>query len=193
MLTRRYMTLADARLFGALRYKVFVEALRWVEGDAANRLELNGLEDEATHIGLFSEDQLVGYVRLIPGGRGGMLIEQPSFLDLAPDVPFGSNTVEVSRFCVDPDYPNGQTAIAQLLQEVWSWITTNHFLSVCLTTSDAKVPGLITVDVLLKWGFKVLKGPHEYVPGVGTYLVELIIGSESDALKAIVQLPRPSI
>ena len=107
MWTRELSYTAESEMFGALRYEVFSMQLGWVLGDRVRKIELDQLDPTAHHIGVFDRaNTLVGYSRIIQGGQpGGVLCEQPAFAALLPlGIAFTSDTAEVSRMCVRPEY-----------------------------------------------------------------------------------------
>ena len=111
-----------------LRHEVFVDRLHWVHGNP-ERLETDRYDDHSTHVGIFDNDELVGYCRVIPWSRPWMLT---GVFDWYKG-PIDSNSVELSRLALDVSVPNQCALLAKLLYETskyfnckWVYTETTH-------------------------------------------------------------------
>lgn len=162
---------------GALRYKVFVEQFGWVVGDTATGLELDALDNNATHIGVRdSSGDLVGYVRIIQGGQGALLLEQPAFESLWQNtLCVDASTCEVSRLCVKPgrgtdDEPTDDQVVQALIRAVYDFCSQRQIATVYATTND--VPsGHVRRATLEQLMFVVVTGPVQFEANINTYLM----------------------
>lgn len=178
MLVRELDYTTEADLFGSLRFDVFVKKLGWIRGDPVRQVELNHLDVDAHHIGVFDDSNtLVGYVRVIQGDAlGSLLLEEPEFSPLFPyqGLWIDQTIGEVSRFCVRPGRPSNavpsdQEVARLLIRAVYDLAVSKRILKMYATTNDSG--GYINKQILEKLSFVVLTGPHQFARGVDTYLM----------------------
>lgn len=170
----------EADIFGQLRYDVFVNQLGWVKGDPTRGVELDKLDSTAHHLGVMSmNNRLDGYARVIQGGTpGGLLLEQPEFAPLFPaGLLVDDTTGEVSRLCVRPgrlptDIPADADVVQMLVREIYDLAMVCGIVTLYATTNDTK-RGYINRSSLERLSFLVVAGPHQFQPGIDTYLLAL--------------------
>lgn len=171
-----------ANSIGRLRYKVFVEQLGWVGGDLTSRTELDHLDINAHHIGVFSHSNgLVGYVRILPAiALDSMLLQQPSFRPLQPlQLEIGVHVAEVSRMCTLPKYQKkprrGGLLITRLLfRGIYDYCFSNGIrllYAVVDDTDERKYNHKAFLMHLLP--FTAVSGSVCLTPGVASWLLQL--------------------
>jgi N-acyl-L-homoserine lactone synthetase len=105
MSTGKYSArIIDRRWFeeiGKLRYHFFCSKKGWVENSAESNVELDSYDDHAVHFGVFSGNELVGYMRaLLASAPCGMMIDH-DFRQCLTDEEFKlirrENSLELSR------------------------------------------------------------------------------------------------
>jgi len=176
---------AEASDIGRLRYEVFVRQLGWVVGDRITETELDQLDGEAIHLGVYDHDcNLNGYARLIRGGGvNGMLLQQPEFRSLLPNqFDVGPTTAEVSRLCISARGARLRRNQAKQIQYllfrmVYEWAISGGVSTLYATVNDdaaASINKAVLERLLL---FRVVGGPHQFKPGVNTYLMMLDLTS----------------
>lgn len=178
----------EADLFGGLRFAVFVDQLGWPVGDPVRRVELDSLDPSAHHLGVIGTGSLLeGYVRVIQGGSpGGLLLQQPAFAPLLPSGLLVDVTVgEVSRLCVRPGrLPTDQLTDAEvvrlLVRAIYDLALTRGMTTLYATTSDT-MSGYVNRWFLEQLSFVVRGSPHQFEPGINTYLMALDLAQASAA------------
>jgi acyl homoserine lactone synthase len=86
-----------------LRHKIFAEQLRWVQ-ETASRLERDRYDDYSVHFGVYEDDALLAYLRVVKPGCPYMIDKE--FVSLVgPDheVRRAMDACEISRLCVSPE------------------------------------------------------------------------------------------
>ncbi|WP_447978657.1 acyl-homoserine-lactone synthase [Candidatus Nitrospira bockiana] len=111
-----------------LRHKVYAEKLQWVP-TTAEGLEIDGYDDIAASVGLFSSDQrLVGVIRLLES-TGPFMLEREFKSCLLPgsELRKHPDTNEITRLTVDPDLERGLSsrAFQVLLKGLYQWLLAN--------------------------------------------------------------------
>lgn len=87
-----------------LRHKIFCEELNWV-GPSKSKLEIDRYDKNSIFFGVFDkENKLLAFLRLIHSRNTFMLENEFDFL-ISPsyNVRKESDTVELSRLCIDPE------------------------------------------------------------------------------------------
>lgn len=185
----------DQELEGAfrLRYEVFVQEER-------NMKLLNNREQETDRYDPYCDhlivkdleaNRVIGTYRLLPGERAlshiGFYSE--SEFDLSQYRPFASQTLELGRSCIAPEYRNGRA-----IQLLWEGILQYaeglncRFLIGCASIASTTKTDLLEIYSLLhkkqvitdRYGVKPL--PSHRIEGLG--LVELA-GSEKDVFRKL--------
>lgn len=98
-----------------LRHKVFVDKLKWIQG--SKQTESDKYDAYAKHFIVMSNERLVGYLRVIPGGMNSEFMLEDDFSILNP---FEKNinistSLEVSRLCTDDSLSGIERTGAALL------------------------------------------------------------------------------
>lgn len=160
----------DAQAIGRRRYEVFAQRLKWVTGDPTTRLELDELDETATHIGAFdSAGTFVGYVRIIRGGTsGGMLLQKPAFAQLMPDrLDTSVKTAEISRLCVrlsEANSPQLEELLLTMYRAIFTFVvrpaahTPKPIVRLYATVNNRNA-GYMNAERLWRIGFATLAGP----------------------------------
>ena len=96
-----------------LRHEVFAKELGWVPL-REDGLEVDAYDDHAEHFGVFSDFQLLSYLRVVRSGQMYMLEKEFSCL-VSPDheIRKDSETCEISRLCVHP-YHRGAKVLTDI-------------------------------------------------------------------------------
>jgi N-acyl-L-homoserine lactone synthetase len=109
----------EAQAYERLRYEWFVRRRGWVAGDPQRPgLESDGYDAHCFHCGVFEAEQLVGYVRALPGQAPTGLMLQHEFRALLGDGMQGKGekqvahegAVELSRLVIAPHSGGGTAA-----------------------------------------------------------------------------------
>ena len=116
-----------------IRHRVIVEELHWLPERPENgSLEFDLYDTAATHFGVFEGDQIVGYIRAIPGNDLSDFLLGRDFSSLIDGAHGEINdhihahqhrSIEISRLVVAPDHrhsPEVPRLLYRLLTE-WSW------------------------------------------------------------------------
>ncbi len=83
-----------------LRHEIFAEELKWV-GKNEGKRDVDMYDDFAISFGVFSNDSMLAYIRLVPAGNPFMIDNEFSMLvDKNHAVRREADTGETSRFCV---------------------------------------------------------------------------------------------
>lgn len=108
-----------------LRYAFFVRERRWVRPDeSAEGAELDAYDPHAIHMGVFSGDTLLGYMRALRGdGPVGMMLDR-DFRECMHDAEYARierrGSVELSRRVIADDLPvSVRKAAAELLFQLF--------------------------------------------------------------------------
>lgn len=187
----------EADTFGRLRFAVFVDQLGWPVGDPSRQVELDKLDPTAHHLGVIgSGQQLDGYARVIQGGSpGGLLLQQPVFAPLLPSgLVIDATMGEVSRLCVRPgrlptDQPTDAEVVQLLVRAIYDFALARGIVTLYATTSDT-MSGYVNKWFLEQLSFMVKAGPHQFEPGINTYLmaVDVTQGSTVPFVRQYIKL-----
>lgn len=114
----------------SLRHKVFAEELSWIES-TENKLDTDRYDQDSITLGVFnSKNKLSGCLRIIPHDKPFMLENDFNFLiDKNHILRKKSDTVEISRFCIDFDsrFDNSLSSLATsiaaflLYRKLYQW------------------------------------------------------------------------
>ena len=135
-----------------LRHKIFAEELRWVDTTPGG-LEVDGYDKSSVHFGVWYEDKLLSYLRLIVPGQTFMM--EREFIGLVGKdhvIRKAADTCEVSRLCVSPvarsgDIPTnfGNHGVAMhLYKAVYQWCNRNKIRFLYLVV-EKKIARMLTM------------------------------------------------
>lgn len=177
----RKLDFSESKIFGRLRWEIFVEQLNWIDGDRKNRIELDKYDKYAIHFGVFKGSRLVGYLRLLKAGNPeGLLMENTFFQKLWPrgfSIP--ADSMEISRFCIEGgfrrDKENNRRYISLLLfKQVYNYIKIRNVQYLYGTADGTNEYGYNHKTFLTRlFPFKVIGGPVKFREDVETFLLEL--------------------
>ncbi len=103
----------------ALRYKVFVQTLKWIP-ERADKLDIDEYDSYGVPFtvvqtnGNWREDRLAAYLRVIHCTYPYML--ECEFKDVMPDVFIKPDSIELSRLCIDTDVVTPRDRLRVLTQ-----------------------------------------------------------------------------
>ena len=156
----------EVNMAGNLLYNIYIEELKWKFGantpfnirvgtsSSGSKILIDDCHYIAKWIGAFSDDRLVGCLRIIP--RVNTLLEaqyyQKSNLKLNEILNSEPNLVEVNRGAVSRDYRGSAIVLLKMFQFLLVYLNMNQF-SIFFTTS---LPSLIGLFKTL--GFSELSG-----------------------------------
>lgn len=102
-----------------LRHRVFVEEKGWHDLARPDGREIDRFDhDEAVHLCVMRGARVVAYARMLPTTRAHLLSDVLPELCRFRDVPRGSDTMEWTRHCVDPDHRGVGFAMGEAEREL---------------------------------------------------------------------------
>jgi N-acyl-L-homoserine lactone synthetase len=175
------------KLFGRFRQEVFADQLGWVSGDVVSRLELDQFDPTAYHLGVYTNHQLVGYVRIVVASQPhGLLMQQGAFRGLSPpEVPAVATIAEVSRLGLAASVQHSGRLAFCVLQAlfigIYDFCIQRGITELYAIADDVNLAGYNHVKFLTKHlGFEVIGTACQLAPGVDTKLLRL---TTADALQ----------
>lgn len=178
---------------GELRYKEFVESLKWVKGDPNTKLELDDYDNNAVHIAVFSQsysEKIISYARILKKDlEKGIMLESDAFRVLLNNdfiVPVSS--IEVSRFCLEQSFRKtkiGYKANMYIFKSVLFFMKKNNYRHIFAIADGKDTREYSHKDYLLKlFSFQLVGIPYNFQEGVLTYAMALKVEDlEKDLIK----------
>lgn len=185
-----YSSSQTAKQIGGLRCTIFAHQLGWVP-IPANGIETDRFDQDAVHLGVCENGELVGYLRIIHATAPyGMLFQQPSFSALVPsNLQITASDAEVSRLCISPPYQRSRYAaeiLKLLMQGVLKHAQQQNIARIFAVADDQAVQSQYSHQRFLtrRLRFVVIGEPHQFVPTINTYLMVLDVPAEPQSAQA---------
>lgn len=161
---------------GELRFTVFVEGMKWIEGDRYSKTEFDEYDEDAHHVGIFRKeaDDFIAYARILRKNqpRGIMLEGEVFKVLLAEGFKIPPSSIEVSRFCVNPAFrnkPQGAKAQMLLFKSMLAYMKRHHYKYLFAIADEKDARGYSHASFLLKrFSFKRVGVGHYFRPRIKT-------------------------